>query len=334
MPLWLHVIQHAGFFFAQITNGILVYLIATKAQKLFGTYRHLMCAFAVFSLIYAWVEVFTQPVMHIKGPVFIVFMDSPLKYQAGIGNFVTCLYCGSFALVISLLASQFSYRFIAVCRPELLPKLDGLKLVIIFIPCVFFFILWFELVYWGMENTKEKQEYMREELETFYQEDSRKVCFIAPMYWSIGKNGEKIWNFFEIGLAFGCVMIIVVCFTTILFCSINIYYFMTSIQCHMSKRTLELNHQLFVTLSFQTLLPFVMMYSPVGLLFCLPLFEVYGGDIANYVGATLALYPALEPLIAIFTINEFRRTFMNFHRKKVQTTVTVPTLTPTMGVVD
>ncbi|CAA21007.3 Serpentine receptor class r-10 [Caenorhabditis elegans] len=318
MPLWLHVIQHAGFLFAQLTNGILVYLIVTKAQQL-GTYRHLMCAFAVFSLIYAWIEVFTQPVMHTKDPVFIVFMDSPLKYQAGIGNFVTCLYCGSFALVISLLAAQFSYRFIAVCRPEILPKLDGFKLVIIIIPCMFFFILWFELVYWGMASTKEKQEYMREELETFYEEDSTKVSFIGSIYWSIGENGEKIWNFFEIGFAFGCVMIIVVCFTTILFCSLNIYFFMTSIQCHMSTRTLELNRQLLVTLSFQTLLPFVMMHSPVGLLFCLPLVEVYVGYIANYVGASLALYPALVPLIAIFTINGFRKTVMKRLRRKVET---------------
>lgn len=59
---------------------------------------------------------------------------------------------------------------------------------------------------------------------------------------------------------------------------------------------------------FQTILPFVMMYSPVGLLIVLPLFEVYVGSIANFVGASLAVYPSLEPLIAMFCIKEFRKT--------------------------
>ena len=60
--LWLHIVQYSGFFLAQITNSALVYLILTKAEKLFGTYRHVMCTFAMYSLIYAWIEVLTQPV--------------------------------------------------------------------------------------------------------------------------------------------------------------------------------------------------------------------------------------------------------------------------------
>ncbi|CAL2034890.1 unnamed protein product [Caenorhabditis brenneri] len=320
--LWLHIIQYAGFISAQITNSVLVYLIITRAEKLFGSYRHVMCTFAMYSLIYAWVEVFTQPVMHIKGPVFIVYMDSPLKYQPEIGNFVTCLYCGSFALVISLLAAQFFYRYVAMCRQEILQKIEGYKLALIFIPCLICFVLWFEFVYWGMANTIEKQEYMKEEIKTIYDEDTTKVAFIAPMYWSIGKDGERIWKIGDCLGSFGCVCIISVCFSTILYCAFNIYQSMKKSRNHMSAKTLELNRQLFITLTFQTILPFCMMYSPVGLLITLPLFEVYVGKIANYVGASLALYPSLEPIIAIICIKEFRRAVMCYKRRKVQVTIT------------
>ncbi|CCD71281.1 Serpentine receptor class r-10 [Caenorhabditis elegans] len=306
--LWLHIIQYSGFFMAQVTNALLVYLIWTKAEKLFGTYRHVMCTFALYSLVYAWIEVLTQPVMHIKGPIFIVIMDSPLKYQKWIGNDLTCLYCGSFALVISLLAAQFFYRYVAMCRSNFLQNIEGIKLTFIFIPCLVCFVLWFEFVYWGMSNTVEKQLYMREEIEAYYNEDSTKVSFIAPMYWSVGTNGEKIWKFWEIMSSVECVCIIAVCFSTILFCASNIYFTMKSASGHMSRKTLELNRQLFITLTFQTILPFVMMYSPVGLLIVLPLFEVYVGSIANFVGASLAVYPSLEPLIAMFCIKEFRKT--------------------------
>ncbi|CAI2355040.1 unnamed protein product [Caenorhabditis sp. 36 PRJEB53466] len=309
--LWLHVVQYGGFIFAQLTNALLVFLIMTKAKKLFGTYRHVMCTFAMYSLVYTWIEILTQPVMHIKGPVFIVYMDSPLKYYKWIGNDVTCLYCGSFALVISLLAAQFFYRYVAMCKQEFLPEIEGWKLTFIFVPCLICFVAWFEFVYWGMANTVEKQLYMKEELLKYYEEDSERVSFIAPMYWSIGDDGEKVWKFWEIMSSVGCVVIIVICFSTILYCAFNIYRTMKSASCHMSAKTLDLNRQLFITLTFQTLLPFVMMYSPVGLLITLPIFEVYVGSIANFVSASLAVYPSLEPMIAMICIKEFRRTILH-----------------------
>ncbi|PIC22470.1 hypothetical protein B9Z55_016516 [Caenorhabditis nigoni] len=213
--LWLHIIQYSGFVLAQVSNATLVWLILTKAEKLFGTYRHVMCTFAVYSLVYAWVEVLTQPE--------IIF------------------------------------------RPELLVKIEGFKLIYIFIPCLICFVLWFEFVYYGMANTVEKQIYMREELENYYEEDSTRVAFIAPMYWSIRSDGEKEWIIGDVIGSIGCVCII-------------------------------------------TLLPFLMMYSPVGLLITLPVFEVYVASLANIVPATLAIYPSLEPLIAMVCIKEFRRT--------------------------
>ncbi|CAL2034889.1 unnamed protein product [Caenorhabditis brenneri] len=168
-----------------------------------------MLTFACYSLIYAWIEVLTSPIMHIKGPVFIVFMDSPLKYEKWIGNYIACLYCGAYALVISLLAAQFFYRYVALCRIDILKVIEKYKLIPLFIPCLFGFVLWFEFVHWGMASTVEKQEYLKEELKLYYNEDSTKVSFIAPMYWSIGKNGEKIWNIGDCMSAVGCFLIIV-----------------------------------------------------------------------------------------------------------------------------
>ncbi|CAO4367652.1 unnamed protein product [Caenorhabditis nigoni] len=217
--------------------------------------------------------------------------------------------------------------------PGILQKIDGYKLALIFIPCLIFFVLWFEFVYWGMANTVEKQEYMREELKFYYDEDSSNIPFIAPMYWSIGKNGEKIWKFWECMSSVGCVVIISICFSTILYCAFNIYWSMKSAQPHMSAKTIELNRQLFITLTFQTLLPFIMMYSPVGLIITLPLFEVYAGKLANFVAASVAVYPSLEPLIAIFCIKEFRKTVFCRKRQKITscTTITQSTAVSSMA---
>lgn len=91
----------------------------------------------------------------------------------------------------------------------------------------------------------------------------------------------------------------------------------------MSTKTRELNRQLFITLTFQvtkelqfrifidffiqTLFPFFMMYCPVGSLISFPFLEIEVGKFGNYTGAAAGIYPALEPLIAIFCIKDFRR---------------------------
>ncbi|CAL2034887.1 unnamed protein product [Caenorhabditis brenneri] len=267
----LHAMHLAGFLLAQVTNSTLLFLILKKADKLFGSYRILMFSFALYSLIYAWIEIAAQPIFHIKGPAIMVAVDGPLKYETWF-DFLS-LYAGSFALCVSLLAAQFTYRYLTMCRDEVL---------------------------------------------SCYGEDTRKLSFISPMYWSVGENGEKIWNISGFLGAAGCCSVISVCSSTIVFCAFNIYRKIELAQHQMSQKNLDLNRQLFLTLSFQTLLPFLMMYIPIGLVIILPFFEVPLGKLANIAGISLAIYPALEPIAAIFCIKEFRRTVFRCTRRKVE----------------
>ena len=109
--------------------------------------------------------------------------------------------------------------------------------------------------------------FFRDELREYYDEDSTTVPFIAVMYWSIGEDGEKIWRFWDLMLLVACVVTIVSsiriyphfgirklqggCFAIIVFSAVKIYWKMKNAGNNMSKRTIELNRQLFVTLSFQ-----------------------------------------------------------------------------------
>lgn len=98
-----------------------------------------------------------------------------------------------------------------------------------------------------------------------------------------------------------------VCCSTIVYCGVRTYKKMNDAGNSMSDRTKELNKQLFITLSLQTLLPFGLMYGPVGLLFLLPFFEANIGFLGNCAAVSTAVYPAVEPLIAVFCIKTFRR---------------------------
>lgn len=49
------------------------------------------------------------------------------------------------------------------------------------------------------------------------------------------------------------------------------------------------------------------MYIPVSLEITMPLLEIETGHLANFTAGSLAVYPSLEPLIAIFCIREFKK---------------------------
>nr|pir hypothetical protein F58G4.6 - Caenorhabditis elegans [Caenorhabditis elegans] len=244
---------------------------------------------------------------------------------------ISGLYCGSFALVISLLAAQFCYRYFAVCRNTQLANYESRIVAGIFVPCLICFIAWYAFVYFGMHNSIEKQLYLKDELKTVYNEDSTKVAFIAVMYWTVGENGEKLWRFWDLMLLVACILTIGGCFAIIVFCAAKIFLKMKSAGNNMSKRSLELNRQLLVALtfqylfvdfqvSFQTVLPLFMMYIPVSLEITMPLLEIETGHLANFTAGSLAVYPSLEPLIAIFCIREFKKAvFCCIQPKKTST---------------
>lgn len=93
---------------------------------------------------------------------------------------------------------------------------------------------------------------------------------------------------------------------TCVICAYKTYKKLNDLTIQMSERTRHMNKQLFWTLGLQTILPCVTQYIPVGAMFFLPFFEIHFGRIGNVVGAACSLYPAIDPIIAIFMIDKFR----------------------------
>ncbi|EFP06887.1 hypothetical protein CRE_11221 [Caenorhabditis remanei] len=334
--LILHLFHYIGFTGAQIFNAFLVLLILKRAGKLFGAYRHVMLVFTFCSMLYSGVEIVTQPVLHMKGPMFVVYLDGT-AFPESLGSFIACLHCGTFGFLISVLAAQFFYRYVALCRSNLLRFLDGNRIFLIFLPCIFIYASWFQLVRWGMSATIEKRFYLKfvrekvrstEHSELFRDDlggaDSMTASFIAPLYWQIGENGEKIWRFPDVTSAMICTFIIMTLSSLIFFFALKIFFHMKSEKDHMSRTTLELNRQLFIMLTAQTIVPVVTMYIPVGLFIALPFFNIGLGSFVNYPSASMALYPCIEPLIAIYCIKDFRMVVIKLlPRCKTRVTETV-----------
>ncbi|CAO4376259.1 unnamed protein product [Caenorhabditis nigoni] len=272
----LHIIQYSGIGFAQVTNLVMLILIHKKAKGLFGSYRYLMTVFTTYSILYTWIEMIALPLMYVHGSMFIMIVDSFLRYEKLIGLYILSLYCASFALCISLLATQFYYRYVAVCQPNKLGKLNGWRLYLLFIPCIFFFIAWFCLVLFAMNGTQEKAEYGRKIILEVYKEDTSKIAFIGLQFWDTDSDGNRTFRVSDWLSYFGCLSII-------------------------------------------TALPFFTMYSVVGTILSLPIFEIDIGLAANFPGSAACVYPALEPLIAMYFVKDFKNAFRR--KSKVEVAV-------------
>nr|pir hypothetical protein F58G4.5 - Caenorhabditis elegans [Caenorhabditis elegans] len=277
----LRICQLSAFSIATTANLLLLYLIKVRAGNSFGRYRVLMVSFSIYAIIYAFIEILTMPVLHIHKSGVLFYLDGVLKFQTTIGGFMSSLYCGSFALCISMLATHFIYRYVAVCRHGKLYYFDGIKIYNLFIPPTILFIVWTLSIYFNFGPNQIKKDFFRNITMQLYDEDIDKISFMGPLYFTI-------------------------CLMTCVICAYKTYKKLNDLTIQMSERTRHMNKQLFWTLGLQTILPCVTQYIPVGAMFFLPFFEIHFGRIGNVVGAACSLYPAIDPIIAIFMIDKFR----------------------------
>ncbi|CAO4372092.1 unnamed protein product [Caenorhabditis nigoni] len=72
----------------------------------------------------------------------------------------------------------------------------------------------------------------------------------------------------------------------------------------------SIQKQLFQALVLQTLVPVVLMYVPVEILYMFPMLNIDVGFISSFVTATVETYPAVDPLPTMFIVENFRKTIM------------------------
>ncbi|CAL2035641.1 unnamed protein product [Caenorhabditis brenneri] len=300
--------QICAFFFAQLANGYLINQIMTKTEKM-GGYKWLMLVFAMSSSIYGCIDILTQPLMHVKGSIYVVFVTSFLKDFPVFGQIFVCVFCSAFALVISLLSAQFAFRYFVLCQQTILKHLEGHKIIYIFIPCIICTFVWFQLAYWFACCTPEKQELLREDLETQYGEDSSTIPFSAIMFWRKNQStGEIEWMGSDLVAAGGCAVIVWGCFSVMSFCGWKTFTVLRDNHSSLlSPKTIGSNKKVFKTLVAQSVLPLILVFAPSGIVLALPLFGLYEGPLVNIVGISVAFYPTLEPVITLLFVKEFKK---------------------------
>eukprot|EP00081_Caenorhabditis_elegans_P019588 NP_500472.1 Seven TM Receptor [Caenorhabditis elegans] len=301
--------EYFGCIFTEISNLVLLYLIITKTPKSFGSYKYLMMSYALDSLIYGLVEVLTLPerVIHASGASVYLFVDSFLRYEKWIANPLAALYACSFALCITLLASHFVFRYIAVCRPHDLHHLEGWKMWKIYVIPIIITILWYLVHGYFCGPTEFKTELVRQEIWDNYQVDFGSVGYFGFLYFYTDNTGVSRANWIDfLGTATNCT-VMTICTMVMTISGLKTYKKINDNKRTISKRTKELNKQLFRTLVIQTIIPIFTLFFPVGAIIVLPIFSIpIPTSVSNVVTMTNGIYPGLDALVVIFMIQVYR----------------------------
>uniref|UniRef100_A0A1I7T1J9 Serpentine receptor class r-10 n=1 Tax=Caenorhabditis tropicalis TaxID=1561998 RepID=A0A1I7T1J9_9PELO len=310
VPLEIQVIQLTGFILSEVSHFVLLYFIYARATKQFGSYKILMASFSIFSILYAFAEVITQPVMHIHGTGLMLYVGSSVfTYSKEFGHYLSVFYCSSFALCVFFLSAHFFYRYVAVCSPRLLRLIDGYRVFRLLIPIFVLGTLMFINVSWFGAPSDFKSEFMRESLKKEYNDDSYTVGQISAVFYVHDPSGaiQMFWKDC-IGMIF-VYIILFLSISTIIFFAVNTFrtvYHHSKLR--KSKKNCEIHRQLFHTLIVQSMIPMVILFLPTGFLLTLPFFDVKEvGRIANAPGVGACFYPALDALTAMIMIKDFRR---------------------------
>ncbi|ULT90732.1 hypothetical protein L3Y34_008802 [Caenorhabditis briggsae] len=323
IPFVTYFAEYLGFFIAFFANLTLIHLILTRTKNNFGSYKYLMLWFACFSLWYSIIDILTQPAMHSYLNSYIVFCASWFKYDPVLAPIIITSYCTSYGLTLVLLAIHFIYRYIAMIRPN---QIHWFKYPHALIWPIIFSVVavfWWCNVYFLLSSNPTFDAYLNETIYENYEERIERLSYIGPLYFIVGEQGDIQIQWKSCLGMINVYCIAITTLVTIMCLGYSVYKKMQSVNDLVAEKTRALQKQLFHALVLQTIVPIIFMYSPTTVLFICPIIGVELGVIANMTSICLALYPALDPLVVMYFIRDYRTYLM----KKLNLTRSVSTTT-------
>ncbi|EFO96485.1 CRE-STR-153 protein [Caenorhabditis remanei] len=195
--------------FSLIMNCVLIYLVITKSSKKMGNYRHLMCYFSVFSIVYAILDWIVQPVsvmgdlvlhkgfqyIHSHGASFSMIMD--LRESAlspDVAFFFVASLAGCFGVTIYAIAINFIFRYFALQREGRLRYFAGKRLLCWFSIPILGGLSWVYLCWLSMHPEQEFTDYLRDCIKSSYDLDAENITYTGSYFYRIDKNGNVNWS--------------------------------------------------------------------------------------------------------------------------------------------
>ncbi|CAI5453477.1 unnamed protein product [Caenorhabditis angaria] len=253
-----------------------------------------------------------KPIVHITNGAYIIFTQNTLGLSHRYAFYMIVLNCTCYGITVCLLAIHFIYRYLALCKAHLM-KLFTFPYTIIWI--VFFLAIssdwWFSGVNFTTE-TAEIDQVIEKSIIKFYNLTRGQYIYAGNLYYRVDSTtGIKSLSWPDLFYMMNIVKIITICFSIVFFCGIKTYRTMQTYN-FISKKTHDLQQQLFHALIVQTIIPTVTMFLPAGAVIILPIFEITLGSVESLILTIISTYPCFDPIVIIYFVKDYRNTVITF----------------------
>ncbi|CAO4379775.1 unnamed protein product [Caenorhabditis nigoni] len=305
-------------------NSILTYLIMTKSNSKMGSYKYIMMYMSLSALCYSVLGLIVRPDLLSYSSCFSVYVkNSTAVFNPEIMIYLMSFICAFYFFFASLIAVHFVYRYNALKYGPNWAYFKGKFLFCWFLISPILYVNWTLNCLLVFQPNENSTEFLRKRMENDFGVNVDDITYIIAEFYPMDRNGIRtpsFWTFFS-GINF--LVMTVASLIVILAFGFKCYYEMTRVVMPGRNYSITqklLQTQLFRALVFQTLIPLIIMYLPLFVLFIFPMFNIDLG-FAHYVSISISLYPALDALPNLLFIRDYRDGLYNILKKPHETTL-------------
>ncbi|EFO96575.1 CRE-STR-220 protein [Caenorhabditis remanei] len=320
LPQYLHIFNNCASSLAVFFNSVLIYLILTKSPKQLGVYKYLMVFISVFEIFYSILEVSLVPIHYsYRSSVAVLISTSDKLFSRKFLLILNSFYWGFFGSSLAIFGVHFIYRYLVISGNPLLRTFQSWKFILwLLIPVVIGFI-WALTGIYLCGPTEEFTEFMRNHVKEVFNNPIEQYEYLGAFMYERSKKDDSLLIYW--GPIAGIIIMsitVMVSFIVIIVSGIKCYLRIKRLMRNASttsSRSQALQAQLFNALVVQTMIPMLLLHTPVSLKFGFAIFDAGLGSYCFIMSMTIALYPAIDPLPNFFIISPYRKAAYGKFRK-------------------
>ncbi|CAD5208380.1 unnamed protein product [Bursaphelenchus xylophilus] len=299
-----HKVSH---FVTTIIGGMcsitLFYLVLFHCKGVLGQYGRMLLLCCVCDLTYWLVESLVNVKTKVNDGCLIARLEGVTKFTSYNSQaFFTSLYAMQLTMMVTILPSQYFYRYWSVCNSEPLSAWQTFGLYCI---SLFFAIILAVLAYPSYRfSGLARPDFNYGTL--WYKEQPLPPLMIAD-FSSVYAQRYLIY----------CVSAFIVSYGICLILAIKTVRLMAENEQMYSSKTKRMQKQLTITLTLQTLMPLFISFGPVVCVCIGCFFRVDTGVMSLVVLGFASWIPVVNPVLTIWVIQPFRRTVFRWLYIKV-----------------
>ncbi|KAF8359014.1 str-130 [Pristionchus pacificus] len=314
-----------------IANAALIFIILTTPNTHVGNYRYLLMAFSIVDICISIVHFVVVPALTMTEFGFIFIGFRFIGQSTAVGVCTNLLFVALFYQTFVLLAFHYVYRYVLLCNPKGLrwigadhPWRNWIAIAVVMdILYIGGYMVAVSIGFIPSDNARAAFESTLLESYNIDLSASNKPGYLGIVYKVLQEDGTYKWSFQALTSLFLIILLFFGSGFVIVFCTLKMWKEMKRTNSIVANRTRLMQMQLFRALLIQTIVPTVTSYVPLGLVFVVPLFGISIGGWATVSMMSTALFPLIDPFLAVFLISGYRARLPKFLRKSTTSTINV-----------